>query len=317
MVMITYVTTTDTTNPITLSTTTLKQTPVCAAECLNRIVRAIIFGVMPVISILICLALIRVIINRIEVFYYRRQKNSTQRISLSAYQTGRLVLPYTPVAPAELQRIIQGSHTTTSENGKLKHGRTALNNNTSIFFQTTDDTNTNNNRKTFLKSITTSKSKQPLSNALSSLIMKRDNGESNLFMSLLATSQTPSQTTPKLNATNEMNINDKQYFCVRRSSIETVSVSSSVPHRSSDILDLYYKISEESQINEPETTTMIVQESTENFEFDPSSLTSSVIGYENMKNETPILSPSDNNCEQNRSSLSSNECLAELHHHRK
>ncbi|CAF0891747.1 unnamed protein product [Didymodactylos carnosus] len=309
--MLFYTTTTDSTSPLTILTTTLKQTSICGAECLNRALRAVIFGVMPMISILICLALIRIIISKVEIFYYRRQKKSHRRISLSAYQAGRLVLPYTPVAPAELQRIIQGEHSTAPriENSKQKYGGITTNNTSSIFLQTSDDTNTSSNRKTFLKSITTSKVKQPSASTLSSLVMKRDNVEANPFMSLLTTSQTP----VILNVSNETEFNDnttRQYLCVRRESVETISISSSVPGRSSDILDFYYNISEEPQTtDEIETTTVVVQESTENYQLNPSPLTE--VTYESTKNETSALSLSDNNYEQKCSPSPSNECLAQ------
>jgi hypothetical protein len=87
----------------------------CSRQCIRRTFYAVIIGTSPIIICLLLIALARLILNRLETIYYRRQKVSDRRRSSSVYhQVGRSILSYTPISTTELQRIIQGKQATES-----------------------------------------------------------------------------------------------------------------------------------------------------------------------------------------------------------
>jgi len=87
----------------------------CSRQCIRRTFYAVIIGTSPIIICLLLIALARLILNRLETIYYRRQKVTDRRRSSSVYhQVGRSILSYTPISSTELQRIIQGKQATES-----------------------------------------------------------------------------------------------------------------------------------------------------------------------------------------------------------
>lgn len=82
----------------------------CSRQCIRRTFFAVLVGVSPIVICLLFIGLARLILYRLEMAYYRRQKFNDRRPSIFSYQSGRLALSYTPVSDAELQRIIQGEY---------------------------------------------------------------------------------------------------------------------------------------------------------------------------------------------------------------
>ncbi|CAF1035186.1 unnamed protein product [Didymodactylos carnosus] len=191
---------------------------------------------MPVISILVCLALGRLIINKIELLYHNRKKHTNRRISTATYKTGRLVLPYTPIAPNELQRILQGDYATNRGNRSLRGNDVLLD---------------QLNRKQVLPSPSNG-------GALASLIL----GQANSFMSIMDVGSNLNLPGPEtdLNVTND-SYRSPQYMSSRRALVEKTSINPAVQqqNRNSDVLDLYYIVSEQ------EINTRVGEELTYNF----------------------------------------------------
>ena len=71
---------------------------------------AVIIGISPMLLGLLLLALVRLILHRLEILCSRRQKYLDRRSSSIFYRSGRPTLPYTPIPLTELHRIIQGDH---------------------------------------------------------------------------------------------------------------------------------------------------------------------------------------------------------------
>jgi hypothetical protein len=82
----------------------------CSRQCLRRTLYAVLIGVSPIVICLLLIALVRLILHRLEKGYNRRHNPSDRRSSSVFYRSGRPTLSYTPVSSAELQRIIQGDY---------------------------------------------------------------------------------------------------------------------------------------------------------------------------------------------------------------
>ena len=82
----------------------------CSSQCVRQTLYGILIGVSPIILCLLLLGIMRIILHHLEIIFNRRQKTADRRTSSISSPTGRLVLSYTPVSHAELQRIIQGEH---------------------------------------------------------------------------------------------------------------------------------------------------------------------------------------------------------------
>lgn len=79
-----------------------------SSEWMRRTLYAVTIGVSPMLFGLILIALARLILYRLELAYYRRQKSIARRASSLLWRTGRPTLSYTPVSTFELRRIIEG-----------------------------------------------------------------------------------------------------------------------------------------------------------------------------------------------------------------
>jgi hypothetical protein len=158
----------------------------CSRQCIRRTFYAVIIGTSPIIICLLLIALARLILNRLETIYYRRQKVSDRRRSSSVYhQVGRSILSYTPISTTELQRIIQGKQATESLSTSPK-----------------SDSSSPKTSK-FMKSILTRREPSPptSTNTLANLVIRRNAIASTPLAALLVPVLT--SVTPTLNIINE------------------------------------------------------------------------------------------------------------------
>ena len=77
---------------------------------IRRTLYAVLIGVSPMLLGLLLIGLARLILQRLEHAYHRRQKVIDRRSSTFLYRAGRPTLSYTPVSMTEIHRIIHGDH---------------------------------------------------------------------------------------------------------------------------------------------------------------------------------------------------------------
>lgn len=77
---------------------------------IRRTLYAVLIGVSPMLLGLLLIGLARLILQRLEHAYHRRQKVIDRRASVLLYRAGRPTLSYTPVSMTEIHRIIHGDH---------------------------------------------------------------------------------------------------------------------------------------------------------------------------------------------------------------
>ncbi|CAF1676432.1 unnamed protein product, partial [Adineta ricciae] len=175
----------------------------CSRQCLRRSFFAVMIGVAPVAICLVLIAIVRLILYRLEIVYHRRKNTADRRLSLLSAQSGRLALSYTPVSNAELQRIILGEYQ----------------NQQSSDFLTVPQTNSNAIRKAprFIKSILTRReipTSASSSSILANLVIRHDITDVLPMPSILQPIETPLQ--PTFTIINEQ---DRQ----RRPSLITIT----------------------------------------------------------------------------------------------
>jgi len=172
----------------------------CSYQCLRRTFYAVIIGVSPIVFCLIFIGLARCILYRLEIAYYRRLKPTDRRISSSSYKSGRLILSYTPVSKAELQRVIQGEYQT----------------------RPTSDT-----RRTprFIKSILPRREPAMRStNILANLVIRRDAIDAHAMADMMTPiDDIPLQ--PTFSIVNEQNKRRPSLITVQHESIETTTLT--------------------------------------------------------------------------------------------
>lgn len=176
----------------------------CSSQCIRRTFYAVMIGVSPIIFCLVFIGLARLILYRLEIAYYRRQKITGRRLSLSSYQSGRLTLSYTPVSKAELQRIIQGEYQT-----RPVH----------------DPTTTLNVRRApkFIKSILPRREPAtPSTSILANLVIRRDAIDANAIADVITPMDTPFQ--PTFSIVNEQERRRPSVITIKRESIETTTL---------------------------------------------------------------------------------------------
>ncbi|CAF0872877.1 unnamed protein product [Rotaria sordida] len=178
----------------------------CSRQCIRRTFYAVLVGVSPIVICLLFIGLARLIIYRLEMAYYRRQKVIDRRSSAIPCQSGRLALSYTPVSNAEIQRIIQGDY----------KSQLPRNQSSSIY------SSHSNVRKAprFIRSILPKREStlQP-SNLLANLIMRRNAGDASPITGILAPIETPLQ--PTFCIVNEQEKRRPSSIIITEESIET------------------------------------------------------------------------------------------------
>jgi len=178
----------------------------CSLQCIHRTFYAVMIGVSPILICLLFIGLARLILYRLEIAYYRRQKVGDRRTSLAAYQSGRLALSYTPISHAELQRVIQGEYQT-----RIPH-----------------DSSTNNTsaRKAprFIKSLLPRREQAvPPTSILANLVLRRDVIDGHPLTGVLTPMESPLQ--PTFSVINEQEKRRPSVITIRRESIETTTLS--------------------------------------------------------------------------------------------
>lgn len=180
----------------------------CSRLCVRRALYAVMIGVSPIVVCLVFIGLARLILYRLEIAYYRRQKGHDRRISFVNSQSGRLALSYTPVSHAELQRIIQGEYQSREDSSTMS----------SSFNPTT--------RKTprFIKSILPRR-EPPLSSAgiLANLVIRRDAIDATPMTGAFVPMDVPLQPTFKI--LNEQDKRRPSVITIKRESVETTTLA--------------------------------------------------------------------------------------------
>jgi len=195
--------------------------------------------------------------------YNRRQKPIDRRRSSSMFhQLGRPTISYTPVSITELQRIIQGDY----------HSQQPSESSSSVY---------NNDHHlpkppNFMKSILNRRepSPPPLSNALASLVIRRNAINSTPLTALFA--PVSGSTSPTFDTINEQNTRRPSIMTVKHESIETTTLSAINNNNDNDNSTIFYNTSDsldiESTENDPlvtlpktmstttTTTTVVVEE---------------------------------------------------------
>jgi hypothetical protein len=164
-------------------------------------------GISPILICLVFIGLARLILYRLEMVYYRRQKFTDRHSSVITSQSGRLALSYTPVSNAELQRIIQGEYQTRQTHDSLTTSNTA------------------STRKTprFIKSILPRR--EPASTSagiLANLVMRRDIIDASTIPGIMAPIETPLQ--PTFSIINEQDQRRPSIITIKRESMETTTL---------------------------------------------------------------------------------------------
>lgn len=182
----------------------------CSRLCIRRALYAVMIGVSPIVICLVFIGLARLILYRLEIAYYRRQKPTDRRLSLAPTQSGRLALSYTPVSHAELQRIIQGEY-------QSRHTHDS-----SISSTSTNPTA----RKTprFIKSILPRR-EPPLASAgtLANLVIRRDAVDKCPMTVAVVAMDEPLQ--PTFTIVNEHDRRRPSVITIKRESIETTTLA--------------------------------------------------------------------------------------------
>ena len=181
----------------------------CSRPCVRRALYAVMIGVSPIVICLVFIGLARLILYRLEIAYYRRQKGHDRRNSFGTSQSGRLALSYTPVSHAELQRIIQGEYQSREDSSNMSGP-----------FNPTS-------RKTprFIKSILPRR-EPPLSSAgiLANLVIRRDAIDANSMTAAFVPMDVPLQ--PTFTIVNEQdNKRRPSVITIKRESIETTTLA--------------------------------------------------------------------------------------------
>ena len=83
-------------------------------QWIRQTLYAVMIGIAPMLLGLLLIALVRIILHRLELVYSRRHTILARRSSSIFYRKGRPTLSYTPIPLTELHRIIQGEHSTDS-----------------------------------------------------------------------------------------------------------------------------------------------------------------------------------------------------------
>ncbi|CAF1029980.1 unnamed protein product [Rotaria sp. Silwood1] len=180
----------------------------CSRQCIRRTFYAVLVGVSPIVICLLFIGLARLILYRLEIAYYRRQKITDRRTSLLSYQSGRLALSYTPVSNAEIQRIIQGEY------------QNQLTRDPSSFVYNSHS----NIRKAprFIRSLLPKReSALPAPNIIASLVMRRNALDAGSVTGILAPIETPLQ--PTFSIINEQEKRRPSTITVTNESIETTT----------------------------------------------------------------------------------------------
>ena len=86
----------------------MDKSTVSSRQWLRHTFYAVVIGISPMLLGLLLLALVRLILHRLEHLYSRRQTCLDRRQSSVFSRRGRPTLSYTPVPLTELHRIIQG-----------------------------------------------------------------------------------------------------------------------------------------------------------------------------------------------------------------
>ena len=226
----------------------------CSRQCLRRSFFAVMIGVAPVAICLVLIAIVRLILYRLEIVYHRRKNTADRRLSLLSAQSGRLALSYTPVSNAELQRIILGEYQ----------------NQQSSDFLTVPQANSNAIRKTprFIKSILTRReAPASASSILANLVIRHDITDVLPMPSILQPLETPLQ--PTCTIINEQERQRRpSLITITREQIETTTLAALKANKGenspkgTDVVDF------ESTKNDPvlsttktiTTTTVVVEE---------------------------------------------------------
>ncbi|CAF3297931.1 unnamed protein product [Rotaria socialis] len=182
----------------------------CSRQCIRRTFYAVLVGVSPIVLCLLFIGLARLILYRLEMVYYRRQKITDRRPSIFSCHSGRLALSYTPVSNAEIQRIIQGEY---------KSQRTRE----SCAFVYNNPTNTRKAPR-FIRSILPRReSALPTSSILSNLVIRRSILDANPIMTLLPPVDVPLQ--PTFSIINEQNKQRASTGTITKDSIESTTTT--------------------------------------------------------------------------------------------
>jgi hypothetical protein len=224
----------------------------CSRQCIRRTLYAVMIGSSPIVICLLFIGLARLILHRLEISYYRRQKITARRSSLTSYQSGRLALSYTPVSNAELQRIIQGDYQ--SQQASDASSSVVYTNNTSSLRKTPK----------FIKSILPRREPAlPASSILANLVIRRD---ANPFANMLTPMETPLQ--PIFSIVNEKEKRRPSVITITRESIETMTLAAMNNNENS--FDINSLTDSEHILNDPSmataksmtttTTTVVVEE---------------------------------------------------------
>jgi len=184
----------------------------CSRQCIRRTLYAVMFGISPIILCLLLIVIARLILHCLEMSYNRRQKPIDRRRSSSMFhQLGRPTISYTPVSITELQRIIQGDY----------HSQQPSESSSSVY---------NNDHHlpkppNFMKSILNRRepSPPPLSNALASLVIRRNAINSTPLTALFA--PVSGSTSPTFDTINEQNTRRPSGITMKRESIETITLA--------------------------------------------------------------------------------------------
>ncbi len=180
----------------------------CSHQCIRRTFYAVMIGVSPIIICLVFIGLARLILNRLEIAYYRRQKVSDRHSSIVNSQSGRLALSYTPVSNAELQRIIQGEYQTRQ----------------SYDLSTTSNNVTTRKTPRFIKSILPRREPaSPSASILANLVIRRDAIDASPLTGIIAPIETPLQ--PTFSVINEQEKRRPSLITIKRESVETTTLA--------------------------------------------------------------------------------------------
>jgi len=221
----------------------------CSRQCIRRTFYAVMIGVSPIVICLLFIGIARLILNRLEIAYYRRQKVTDRRTSILAYQSGRLALSYTPVSNAELQRIIQGEY-----KNRVPY----------------DSSTTNSNiRKAprFIKSILPRREPPALSSTsiLANLVMRRDPIDAGPITGVLSPIEGPLQ--PTFSIINEQGKRRPSLITITRESVETTTLAATNNNNNGIILNKNDSVESEQISNDQlmtttktMTTTVVVEE---------------------------------------------------------
>jgi len=185
----------------------------CSHQCIRRTFYAAMIGVLPIIICLVLIGLARLILYRLEIVYYRRQKSTDRRrSSLVTSQSGRLALSYTPVSNAELQRIIQGEYQSQQSND-------------SPLYSHNHNTSTTRKAPRFIKSILPRREQTTSSSILANLVMRCDTIDAIPLTTVLTPIDAPLQ--PTFTIVNENEKRRSSVLTITRESIETTTLATS------------------------------------------------------------------------------------------